>query len=84
MFSKSSNGSKIALIALMAILSCNKFSLVDVQFMTDHLRTMGAREISRALFLHIIKKSPRNKVQFKKPSSFIVDKDLINLAGKDN
>ena len=51
MFSKSSNGSKIALIALMAVLSLHKFSLLDVQFMTNHLRTMGAQEISRALFL---------------------------------
>ena len=32
MFSKSSNGSKIALIALMGILSLNNFSLLDVQF----------------------------------------------------
>ena len=82
MFSKSSNGSKIALIALMGILSLNKFLLLDVQFITDHLKTLGAKEISRPLFLHSINKSNFNKVQFKKPSAFVIDKDLINQAEK--
>jgi leucyl/phenylalanyl-tRNA--protein transferase len=80
MFSKSSNGSKIALIALMGVLSLNKFSLLDVQFMTDHLRTMGAKEISRALFLHLIKKSTFDKVQFDRPKSFIINQELIKQA----
>ena len=55
MFSTSSNGSKLALIALMGTLALNQFLLLDVQFMTDHLRNMGAKEISRALFLNLIK-----------------------------
>ena len=80
MFSKSSNGSKLALIALMGMLALNQFLLLDVQFMTDHLRTMGAKEISRALFLNLIKKSTSEKVQFNKPSSVIIDEMLINKA----
>ena len=80
MFSTSSNGSKLALIALMGTLAFNEFSLLDVQFMTDHLRTMGAKEISRALFLNLIKKSSSEKVQFDKPSSAIIDEKLINKA----
>lgn len=83
MFSKSSNGSKIALIALMGILSLNKFLLLDVQFMTDHLKTLGAKEISRSLFLHLINGSHLNKVQFKKPNGLTIDKDLINQAEKN-
>ena len=80
MFSKSSNGSKLALIALMGTLALNKFLLLDVQFMTNHLRNMGAKEISRALFLNLIKKSSSEKVQFDKPSSTIIDEKLINKA----
>ena len=80
MFSTSSNGSKLALIALMGTLALNEFSLLDVQFMTDHLRTMGAKEISRASFLNLIKKSTFEKVQFNKPSSVIIDEMLINKA----
>ena len=80
MFSKSSNGSKLALIALMGTLASNKFSLLDVQFMTNHLRTMGAREVSRTLFLKLIKKSTSEKAQFDKPSTCIIDKKLIKKA----
>ena len=80
MFSTSSNGSKLALIALMGTLALNEFSLLDVQFMTDHLRTMVAKEISRALFLNLIKNSTSEKVQFDKPSSTIIDEKLINKA----
>ena len=80
MFSKSSNGSKLALIALMGMLALNQFLLLDVQFMTNHLRNMGAKEISRALFLNLIKKSSSEKVQFDKPSSVIIDEKLINKA----
>jgi len=80
MFSTSSNGSKLALIALMGVLALNQFSLLDVQFMTSHLRTMGAKEISRALFLDLIKKSSSEKVQFEKPSSVTIDEQLICKA----
>ncbi len=80
MFSTSSNGSKLALIALMGTLALNQFLLLDVQFMTDHLRTMGAKEISRALFLNLIEKSTSEKVQFNKPNSVIIDEMLIYKA----
>ena len=80
MFSKSSNGSKLALIALMGTLALNQFLLLDVQFMTNHLRTMGAKEISRALFLNLIQKSTSEKAQFNKPSSGIIDEMLIDKA----
>ena len=68
----------------MGILALNKFSLLDVQFMTNHLRTMGAKEISRPLFLNFLKKSTSQKIQFKKPSTFIIDNKLIELAEKNH
>ena len=84
MFSNSSNGSKLALIALMGILALNKFSLLDVQFMTNHLRTMGAKEISRALFLHLLKKSTSQKGQFDNLCGNVIDKKLIKKAEKNH
>ena len=67
MYSKSPNGSKIALIALMGILALHKFSLLDVQFMTNHLRSMGAQEISRTLFLKLVKNQiPGKQIRFVK------------------
>ena len=82
MFSKSSNGSKIALIALMGILALNKFQLLDVQFMTNHLKTMGAKEISRNLFLYFLQKSTFQKAQFYNPGPDIIDKNIIRNAEK--
>lgn len=47
MFSVSSNASKVALVHLVARLKAGGFTLLDSQFITDHLRTLGAIEISR-------------------------------------
>ena len=48
MFSRRRDGSKIALAWLTARLRYGGYTLLDTQFMTDHLRTMGAIEIPRA------------------------------------
>jgi leucyl/phenylalanyl-tRNA--protein transferase len=82
MFSESSNGSKIALIALMGVLSLNGFSLLDVQFMTKHLKSMGAKEVSKNLFLYLLKTAASKKAHFKQANSCYVDKGLIHQAEK--
>ncbi|MGO8955510.1 MAG: leucyl/phenylalanyl-tRNA--protein transferase [Rhodomicrobium sp.] len=50
MFSYETDASKVALIHLVARLRHGGFSLLDTQFVTDHLRQFGAQEISRAAF----------------------------------
>ncbi|WP_296721468.1 leucyl/phenylalanyl-tRNA--protein transferase [Erythrobacter sp.] len=45
MFSRAPNASKVALAWLVALLRQAGFALLDCQFMTEHLRTMGAIEI---------------------------------------
>ncbi|MDD9716238.1 leucyl/phenylalanyl-tRNA--protein transferase [Dinoroseobacter sp. PD6] len=47
MFSRRPNGSKVALVALCAHLRRCGYTLFDTQFVTPHLATMGAVEISR-------------------------------------
>jgi leucyl/phenylalanyl-tRNA--protein transferase len=47
MFSHESNASKVALVHLVRRLNDRGFSLLDTQFMTDHLRQFGAIQISR-------------------------------------
>jgi len=51
MFSRQTNGSKIALAYLVDRLRQTGFRLFDTQFITPHLATLGAREISRAEYL---------------------------------
>jgi leucyl/phenylalanyl-tRNA---protein transferase len=48
MFSIERDASKVALVHLVARLKVGKFELLDTQFLTPHLATFGAREISRA------------------------------------
>lgn len=50
MFSRMRDASKFALIALVARLRAGGFSLLDTQFVTDHLARLGAVEIGRAAY----------------------------------
>lgn len=47
MFSRVSDASKLALVALVSHLRTMGFGLLDIQFMTEHLKRFGAREIAR-------------------------------------
>ena len=51
MFSRVSDASKVALVHLMARLRFGGYTVMDVQFMTDHLSRFGAVEIPRATYL---------------------------------
>ena len=48
MFSRVPDASKVALAWLVAMLRTAGFALLDCQFMTDHLRSMGAVELAQA------------------------------------
>lgn len=50
MFSRRTDVSKIALVELVKRLNKNGFVLLDTQFMTDHLRTLGGVEIKRSIY----------------------------------
>jgi leucyl/phenylalanyl-tRNA--protein transferase len=50
MFNRSTDGSKIALVALCRLLTDWGYGLLDCQVTNPHLRRMGAVEISRGLF----------------------------------
>lgn len=55
MFSKVSNASKVAFIALVNQLKFANYKLLDCQVYNSHLESLGCREIERAAFLHILK-----------------------------
>lgn len=54
MFSHANNASKVALVWLIALLKRAGFEVLDCQFMTDHLATLGAVEMSQADYLKIV------------------------------
>lgn len=47
MFHRARDASKVALVHLVARLRAGGFRLLDTQFVTEHLRTFGAIEVSR-------------------------------------
>ncbi|WP_298307752.1 leucyl/phenylalanyl-tRNA--protein transferase [Flavobacterium sp.] len=55
MFSKVPNASKVAFIKLIEYLKQNNYKLLDCQVHNDHLEKLGAFEISRDLFMMILK-----------------------------
>lgn len=57
MFTRITNGSKIALVALAKHLEAASFDMIDCQLTTEHLCRLGAREISRRSFLRQLKTS---------------------------
>lgn len=50
MFHHARDASKIALVHLVARLRAGRYRLLDTQFVTDHLRTFGAVEVSRPVY----------------------------------
>ena len=54
MFSFSTNSSKFALIQLVDFLKKNNYRLIDCQMKTDHLVSMGARELDGKDFQRLL------------------------------
>jgi leucyl/phenylalanyl-tRNA--protein transferase len=54
MVSRAPDGSKVAIAALVARLKAGGFTLLDCQFMTDHLASLGAVEIDRADYVALL------------------------------
>jgi leucyl/phenylalanyl-tRNA--protein transferase len=54
MFSRVPDASKVALAWLVALLRAAGFVLLDCQFMTEHLRSMGAVELPQARYRRLV------------------------------
>jgi len=54
MFSERPDASKVALAWLVARLRVGGFALLDCQFMTEHLKSLGAIEIAQADYLQLL------------------------------
>ena len=51
MFHEATDASKVALVSLVEHLGLNGFTLLDVQWKTDHLASLGVIEVSRSEYL---------------------------------
>lgn len=64
MFSTRSNASKLALIHLVEHLVDRGFRLLDTQFLTDHLKSLGAIEIPQSEYLEKLKLALKGEARF--------------------
>lgn len=82
MFSLERDASKVALVYLMARLRCGGFTLLDTQFVTEHLKTFGAREIGREKFQSLLASAVRGKADFHRLSVFAAASDILQVASQ--
>jgi leucyl/phenylalanyl-tRNA---protein transferase len=73
MFSRRSDASKVALVLLARQLARWGFHIIDCQMSTDHLASLGAREVERASFLRHVRELVREAPV---PSPWRLDPDL--------
>ena len=64
MFSTARDASKVALVHMCARLIAGGFSLLDTQFVTEHLRQFGTIEIDRAEFHTLLEKALAHEADF--------------------
>jgi leucyl/phenylalanyl-tRNA--protein transferase len=64
MFSTERDASKIALVHLSARLIRGGFTLLDTQFVTDHLRQFGTIELDRMTFQHELERALEKDADF--------------------
>jgi leucyl/phenylalanyl-tRNA--protein transferase len=64
MFHFERDASKVALTHLVARLRAGGFSLLDTQFMTPHLASLGAIEITRAAYHESLQRALTTRANF--------------------
>ncbi|MFM7403956.1 MAG: leucyl/phenylalanyl-tRNA--protein transferase [Erythrobacter sp.] len=62
MFSRVPDASKVALAWLVALMRRAGMALLDCQFMTEHLRSMGAKEMAQAEYRRLVEKAQGDTV----------------------
>jgi leucyl/phenylalanyl-tRNA--protein transferase len=66
MFHHARDASKVALVHLVARLIAGGFELLDTQYVTEHLRSLGAVEISRRRYTGLLDKAIKGDADFGK------------------
>src|SRR5262245_10977837 len=83
MFSVARDASKVALVHLCARLIHGGFTLLDTQFVTEHLKQFGTQEIDRAEFHALLEKALAHEANFSAlPVDAPPDLVLSTIAGR--
>jgi len=82
MFSRASDASKVALVYLVARLREGGFSLLDTQFVTDHLTRFGAVEVARETFQGLLEEALEGGADFRKLPSDVSPERVLQLVNQ--
>ncbi|MFT3973703.1 MAG: leucyl/phenylalanyl-tRNA--protein transferase [Amaricoccus sp.] len=80
MFSRRRDASKFALIALVARLRFGGFELLDTQFVTAHLATLGAIELPRAEYRRRLRAATAKGARFGALSATATRQEMLQLT----
>jgi leucyl/phenylalanyl-tRNA--protein transferase len=78
MFSRATDASKVALVWLVALLRHAGYRLLDCQFMTEHLATLGAVPMSREAYLAALAEAVAAGPAMPLPEAYV---SLLGAAG---
>jgi len=78
MFSRATDASKVALVWLVALLRHGGYRLLDCQFITDHLASLGAVSVSRESYLAMVAEAVSEGAAMPLPEAYA---SLLGTAG---
>ena len=79
MFSRERDGSKIALAWLVARLRAGDFTLLDTQFTTPHLESLGARAVPRAHYHELLDRALARRGNFYSLAADVSPETVVQL-----
>lgn len=82
MFSHASDASKVALVHLVARLKAGGFTLLDTQFVTEHLARFGAVTVSRRRYRELLDAALRTEADFDALPEDAPGQDVAQLSAQ--
>jgi len=79
MFSRQRDGSKIALAYLVARMRAGGFMLLDTQFTTPHLESLGARAVPRSHYHQLLERAISRRAEFYSLPADAPAEDVVQL-----
>ncbi|MBY0382500.1 MAG: leucyl/phenylalanyl-tRNA--protein transferase [Xanthobacteraceae bacterium] len=79
MFHTARDASKVALVHLVARLIAGGFTLLDTQFVTEHLRSLGAIEVPRRKYRVLLEDAVEVRGEFCAPPPVLSGADVLDI-----
>jgi leucyl/phenylalanyl-tRNA--protein transferase len=79
-FHRRTDASKIALVCAVTDLFTRGVEVFDVQFVTEHLRTLGVHEVPREEYLQAVKRATLGRTAPRQPSENLLPEVLARLT----